>query len=72
MKSVITSYSIHYTKLYDAVVAGVYATTHEAQEKMGGGFETEYHPIPENAAKYQVIYEKYMKLGKFIEENLTR
>ncbi len=55
-----------------AVVAGVYATTHEAQEKMGGGFETEYHPIPENAAKYQVIYEKYMKLGKFIEENLTR
>jgi len=55
-----------------AVVAGVYATTHEAQEKMGGGFETEYHPIPENAAKYQVIYEKYAKLGQFIEENLTR
>ncbi|RKD88490.1 ribulokinase [Mangrovibacterium diazotrophicum] len=55
-----------------AVVAGVYATTHEAQEKMGGGFETEYHPIPENAAKYQVIYEKYMKLGQFIEANLTR
>jgi L-ribulokinase len=55
-----------------AVVAGVYATTNEAQEKMGGGFETEYHPIPENAAKYQLIYEKYMKLGKFIEENLTR
>ncbi|PTN07515.1 L-ribulokinase [Mangrovibacterium marinum] len=55
-----------------AVVAGVYATTHEAQEKMGGGFETEYQPIPENAAKYQAIYEKYSKLGQFIEENLTR
>lgn len=55
-----------------AVVAGVYATTHEAQEKMGGGFETEYHPIPENAAKYQVIYDRYFKLGKFIEGNLTR
>lgn len=55
-----------------AVVAGVYATTDEAQNKMGGGFETEYHPIPENAAKYQVIYDRYFKLGKFIEENLTK
>lgn len=55
-----------------AVVAGVYATTDEAQEKMGGGFETEYHPIPENVEKYKVIYDKYAKLGKFVEENLTR
>ncbi|WP_163714176.1 ribulokinase [Mangrovibacterium lignilyticum] len=55
-----------------AVVAGIYATTDEAQEKMGGGFESEYHPIPENAVKYQVIYEKYQALGQFIEQNLTR
>lgn len=54
-----------------AVVAGVYATTNEAQKKMGGGFETEYHPIPENVAKYQKIYEKYLALGGFIEEELT-
>ncbi|WP_423127494.1 ribulokinase [Gaoshiqia sp. Z1-71] len=54
-----------------AVVAGVYATTEEAQAKMGGGVETEYHPIPENVAKYQAIYERYLKLGGFIEAELT-
>ncbi|MGD9931604.1 MAG: ribulokinase [Mangrovibacterium sp.] len=55
-----------------AVVAGVYATTTEAQQKMGGGFETEYHPIPENVEKYKVIYDRYFKLGKFIENELTK
>ncbi len=54
-----------------AVVAGVYATTNEAQKKMGGGFETEYHPIPENVDKYQKIYEDYLALGGFIEDKLT-
>ncbi|WP_430972180.1 ribulokinase [Sunxiuqinia rutila] len=54
-----------------AVVAGVYATTNEAQKKMGGGFEMEYHPIPENVAKYQKLYEDYLALGGFIESNLT-
>jgi L-ribulokinase len=50
-----------------AVVAGVYSTTSEAQKKMGGGIETEYHPIPENVEKYNTLYEKYKKFGKFIE-----
>lgn len=50
-----------------AVVAGVYKNTSEAQAKMGGGIETEYHPIPENVEKYKVLYEKYKKFGKFIE-----
>ena len=54
-----------------AVAAGVYATTAEAQKKMGGGIETEYHPIPENVEKYQVIYKKYAQLGKFIENELS-
>jgi len=50
-----------------AVVAGVYSSTAEAQKKMGGGIETEYHPIPENVEKYKALYEKYKKLGKFAE-----
>ena len=50
-----------------AVVAGVYPNTAEAQKKMGGGIETEYHPIPENVEKYKALYEKYKKFGKFIE-----
>jgi L-ribulokinase len=50
-----------------AVVAGVYSSTAEAQKKMGGGFETTYFPIAANAAKYQVLYAKYLKLGELIE-----
>lgn len=50
-----------------AVVAGVYSSTAEAQQKMGGGIETEYHPIPENVEKYKALYEQYQKFGKFIE-----
>ncbi|HRX11311.1 MAG TPA: ribulokinase, partial [Draconibacterium sp.] len=38
-----------------AVVAGVYNNTAEAQKKMGGGIETEYHPIPENVEKYKAL-----------------
>jgi L-ribulokinase len=50
-----------------AVVAGVYPNTAEAQKKMGGGIETEYHPIPENVEKYKPLYEQYKKFGKLIE-----
>ncbi len=60
------------TAMAAAVAAGVYATTNEAQKKMGGGFEMEYHPIPENVEKYQKLYENYVALGGFIEKNLTR
>ncbi len=50
-----------------AVAAGVYSNTSEAQKHMGGGIETVYHPIPENVEKYNVLYEKYKKFGRFIE-----
>jgi len=53
-----------------AVAAGVYKTTSEAQERMGGGIETEYHSIPENVEKYKTIYKRYKKLGVFIEKEL--
>ena len=54
-----------------SVAAGVYANTSEAQKHMGGGIETEYHPIPENVVKYKKLYEKYKKFGKFIELEFT-
>lgn len=50
-----------------AVVSGLYATTGEAQAKMGQGIECEYLPDPENAAKYQALYEQYKRLGKFVQ-----
>jgi L-ribulokinase len=53
-----------------AVVAGIYPNTAEAQKKMGGGIETEYHPILENVGKYQELYEKYKRFGRFVEFGL--
>ena len=50
-----------------AVVAGVHKDIPAAQEAMGGGFETEYHPDKERAAVYSKLYEKYKKFGEFIE-----
>jgi len=55
------------TAMAAAVVAGVYPNLSVAQKKMGGGFETTYTPIAENAAKYQALYAKYLKLGELIE-----
>jgi len=55
------------TAMAAAVAAGVYSNTFEAQKKMGGGIEKEYHPIPENVEKYKALYEKYQKFGKFVE-----
>jgi L-ribulokinase len=34
---------------------------------MGGGFDAEYHPVPENVEKYKPLYEKYASFGEFIE-----
>ena len=59
------------TAMAAAVAAGVYPNISVAQSKMGGGIESEYHPIPENVEKYKKLYESYTKFGKFIEENLT-
>ncbi len=54
-----------------AVAGGIYTTFDQAKEKMGSGFEKEYRPDPANAQKYKKIYEKYTKLGRFIETELT-
>ncbi len=59
------------TAMAAAVAAGVYENIGQAQEKMGGGFEMEYHPIPENVEKYKVVYEKYKKFGALVETELT-
>ena len=50
-----------------AVVGGLYATIADAQQAMGGGFETEYVPNPVNAQKYRLLYEQYSRLGELVE-----
>ena len=55
------------TAMAASVVAGVYSTIGEAQTRMGGGFEKEYKPNPENAEKYKEIYSNYGRLGNYFE-----
>lgn len=54
-----------------AVAGGIYSNFELAKKNMGNGFETEYTPNSENAIKYEVIYNKYLKLGNFVEKELT-
>jgi L-ribulokinase len=55
--------------MFAAVAAGVYPDLKTAQEKMGSGFDKEYFPRPEYVEVYQKLYNKYQKLGNFIETN---
>ena len=54
-----------------AVVAGVYPDIKKAQKAMGAGFEKEYKPNAINAKKYKNLYDKYSKIGDFIENEIT-
>ena len=54
-----------------SVVAGIYKDIPTAQKAMGGGFEKEYKPNPSRAKKYNELFNKYKKLGSFIENQLT-
>ena len=53
-----------------AVVAGVHKDIPAAQKAMGGGFEKEYKPDPIRARRYSELFEKYKKLGAFVENEL--
>jgi L-ribulokinase len=53
-----------------SVVAGVHKDISAAQKAMGGGFEKEYHPNPVRAKKYDMLFNKYKKLGSFVEKEL--
>ncbi len=55
-----------------ATVAGIYPNVEAAQKAMGNGFEKEYTPNPENAKKYETLYNKYKLFGQFVHDNLTQ
>jgi L-ribulokinase len=50
-----------------SVAAGIYKDVGIAQSKMGNGFEKTYIPNQKNSAVYKALYEKYSKIGSFIE-----
>ncbi len=50
-----------------AVASGIYPTMKEAQRAMASQFDAEYQPRPQMVEVYQVLYQKYQKLGQFVE-----
>lgn len=56
--------------MFAAVVAGVYDKIEDAQQAMGQGFIAEYRPDAGRHQVYRALYEKYVKLGKFTEQEL--
>ncbi len=57
--------------MFAAVAGGVHDSIQEAQKAMGNGFETTCIPIPENVEKYHSLFERYSRIGDFIEKELT-
>jgi len=54
-----------------AVASGVHANIDMATKAMGGGFDADYQPIPENVSKYKPLYDQYKTFGDFIESQST-
>ncbi|MGN6640855.1 MAG: ribulokinase, partial [Mucilaginibacter sp.] len=54
--------------MFAATAAGIYSNVEEAMQAMGGGFDKEYLPSHQNAAYYQKRYQRYLELGKYIEQ----
>lgn len=58
--------------MFAATAAGVYGKVEDAIAAMNSGFSKTYVPNPENVKAYGEIYQSYVKLGKFTEEELYK
>lgn len=56
--------------MFAATAAGVYGKVEDAISAMNSGFAKEYYPNAANAKAYQSIYDNYLKVGKFTENEL--
>lgn len=53
--------------MFAAVASGIFGTLTEAQLAMSSGFDAVYQPRPEVSEIYQVLYQKYLLAGAFVE-----
>ncbi|MBP6386731.1 MAG: ribulokinase [Pseudarcicella sp.] len=53
--------------MYAAVAAGIYPDVQTSVKNMGNGFDKTYMPIAANVVIYEKLYQKYLKLGAFVE-----
>jgi len=58
--------------MFAAAAAGLYARIEDAQRAMSPGAETVYRPDPARAQRYDRLYQDYLALGSFVENQLTR
>ncbi len=54
--------------MFAATVAGLYPDVEEAMKKMGAGFDATFYPDPQKVPLYEKRYQRYLELGKFIEQ----
>ena len=50
-----------------ATAAGIYPTMEAAQAAMSSGYDAVFYPNPDRVGVYEKLYEKYIKLGNFVE-----
>jgi L-ribulokinase len=53
--------------MFAATAAGVYEDVNTAMDRMGSGFDKEYHPDAEVTNQYEVLYQEYKNLCNTIE-----
>lgn len=58
--------------MFGAIAADEYENVNAAQKEMGSGFSNTFYPDEKRALKYQELYEKYLKLGKDLEDYFNK
>lgn len=58
--------------MFAATAAGIYTNVEAAMAAMGGGFDKEYFPDQSKASLYQKRYQRYLELGKYIEQETNK
>ena len=56
--------------MFAATAAGLYHRVEDAQAAMSAGTESVYRPDPDQAKRYDRLYDEYLALGSFVESEL--
>ncbi len=58
--------------MFAATASGIYSNVEEAMHQMGQGFDVEYKPDQSRTGLYKRRYEKYHRLGEFIQSGVQK
>ncbi|MFL5305301.1 MAG: ribulokinase [Polyangia bacterium] len=58
--------------MFAATAAGVFPNVEEAQRAMSSGVDAVYRPDPARARHYDRVYTEYLRLGSFVEAEVSR